>query len=144
MSRLSDLARRTVRRFLPEATIPVGVLFPGASPVFPTDWVAYDQLSACDRSHRVGDRAQTIARTLGMSPWDVADVVRDLDRQDVLMSPQDVADLFHGVRHLRGEQEVDVLARVLDVPVEALTGARLPDSSSSAAATAASSTAVAA
>lgn len=75
-------------------------------------WLPFEDLTACEQSSRVGGHVERLMAQRHYSMWELAEAA---ETQEYAPSPQDIADLLHGMRHLRGAQEVRALADALGV-----------------------------
>lgn len=117
--RLAAALRRAANRLDPPRQ---RAAHPGATydDVGPGHWY---NLDVCQRSRRVGTHIWNLRHAAGLTPWDVAD---RLTENGWHTSPQDISDLEHGERHVRGANELAAIARALGVPTEHLTTPEKP------------------
>jgi len=80
-------------------------------------WLPFEDLTACEQARRVGEHVQRYMAERHYSTWELAEAA---ETQQYAPRPQDISDLLHGLRHLRGAAEVRALADALGVRPNAL------------------------
>jgi len=80
-------------------------------------WLPFADLTPCEQAARVGQHVHRLMVTQGLTTWGLADAALG---PNYAPSAQDISDLLHGMRHLRGTTEIRALAQALNVTAAAL------------------------
>lgn len=80
-------------------------------------WLPFADLTACEQAARVGAHVEHLMGARHLTTWGLAEAAQT---QQYSPTSQDVSDLLHGMRHLRGAGEVRALADALGVVPGAL------------------------